>query len=503
MPVKKLNFSFAPINDNPVSLDSGGKFQNGFSHKNGFPTIKFSIPAQDVLLDVGNLYLSGQFLVVDKDGNAYSTNDAGKANYNVNNGSATISQQNCLNKSNWNGVQSVIDKVVVQSKKTQTELQTIINYAPYNALKMGYSYNEDDYRQVPSTRMLCSGRKSGFSDRHYNNTPATGESRLSGNGDKYCGNFFSMKLDIALLNAQMIHLGNDFSGGLLLTLHLSPDANVFHSRFRSINAGTTNADPTGASYILKHIRLEGKYAVPDAQDLQSYNPVLTMNSRVNLMNDIVSSENANSFTPQLQMVKGIVNTFLDEDQQNNYLANTNNFRPPLGIEEYQHAKNNIRYPYDYQVKVEPNAQTTNTIGSDTGAPTPTFGDMPAARQGDAELRLQMNRAMTGGINPSHHSATIELTNENLKQDYDASTATATDQVGNNTFPDLLGIGVDYANNIGQIQNYVNQDYELKVKSGVNTGRATLPAHRRDKIEVQESFLRNFSQIDLRTLQKVQ
>jgi hypothetical protein len=301
----------------------------------------------------------------------------------------------------------------------------------------------------------------------------------------------------------MIHLGNDFAGGLLLTLHLSPDANVFHSRFRTINAGTTNADPTGASYILKHIRLEGKYAVPDAQDLASYNPVLTMNSRVNLMNDIVSSENANSFTPQLQMVKGIVNTFLDEDQQNNYLLNTNNFRPPLAVEEYQHAKNNIRYPYDFQTKVEPNATTTNTIGTDTGVPTPAFGAMPVARQGDAELRLQMNKAMTGGINPSHLSATLRLTNDNLAADYDTATATATLQVGDNTKPDLLGIGVDYANNLGQIQNYVNQDYELKVKSGVNTGRSNLPASRRDKIEVQESFLRNFSQIDLRTLQKVQ
>ena len=63
----------------------------------------------------------------------------------------------------------------------------------------------------------------------------------------------------------------------------------------------------------------------------------------------------------------------------------------------------------------------------------------------------------------------------------------------------------------QLQNYVNQDYELKVKSAVNTGRANfggatlgvLPQTRVNKIVVEESFLRNFSQIDLRTLQKVQ
>ena len=134
MPTKKLNFSLAPINDNPTNVD-GGNITDGYSHKNGFPTIKFSIPAQDVLLDVSNLYLCGQFLVQDADGANVGQAVADVADYDVNNGSATISKINSINTSNWNGVASCIDKVVVQSKKTQTELSTIINYAGYNALK--------------------------------------------------------------------------------------------------------------------------------------------------------------------------------------------------------------------------------------------------------------------------------------------------------------------------------------------------------------------------------
>ena len=106
----------------------------------------------------------------------------------------------------------------------------------------------------------------------------------------------------------------------MITIHLNPDSNVFHSRHRSISvANQANADPTGTSYMLKNVKLEGKLLVPTPQDLKVYNPQLVMNSQTNLMNDLQSSENANTYTPQLQMVSGMVNTFLDDDQQNNYL----------------------------------------------------------------------------------------------------------------------------------------------------------------------------------------
>merc|ERR1712091_34446 len=110
-----------------------------------------------------------------------------------------------------------------------------------------------------------------------------------------------------------------------------------------------------------------------------------MNSRVNLMNDVVSSENCNTYTPQLQMVKGVVNTFLDDNQSNNYLLNQNNFRVPCGLVEYQQAKNNIRFPNDFATKLVPNAQSSSTAGV---AVAPNLTYHPVAIQGDAELRLQ-------------------------------------------------------------------------------------------------------------------
>lgn len=505
MPTKKLNFSLAPINDNPTNV-SGADITDGYSHKNGFPTIKFSIPAQDVLLDVSNLYLCGQMLVQNADGTNItqrSVADGGVANFDVNNNLQTIKRINCINTSNWNGVASCIDKVVIQSKKTQTELSTIINYSGYNALKMGHQNNKEDYQRSPLIRNLAGGESHGFMARHLMMTPnvANVETRATTISDKFIGQFFSIKLDVALLQSQMIHLGNSMAGGLLITLHLSPDAQVFHSRFRNIDPATASADITGVSYILKNIKLEGKYAMPTAEDLKTYNPVVTMNSRVNLMNDVVSSENANTYTPQLQMVKGIINTYLDDNQSNNYKQNANNFRVPCGLVEYQQAKNNIRFPNDFATKLIPNAQSTTTAG----LPVDTDNtDAPAIFQGDSELRLQFGRALLGGRLATHTSANVRLTNKGLQGDYDSDgTATATLQRGDNTNPDLLGVAVDYSNNVGQMQNFMNQDYECKLSCGVNSGRTNLPQTRANRISVQESYIRNFSQIDLRTLQKSQ
>mgnify|MGYP003639572095 CR=1 FL=1 len=498
MPSKKLNFSLSPINDNPVSV-LNTSLSNGFTHKNGFPTIKFSIPAQDLLLDTQSLYLCGQYILLDNAGALVQTALADRATLDANNDS--LAENTKINFSNWNGISSVIDKVVVQSKKTQQELQTIINYSQWNALTMGHSNNSEDYRQSPLIRTLACGTDSGFVNRRINQMPVIVETHIPDIGNKFYGQFFSVKLDVALLKAQMIHLGNEFCGGLLLTLHLTSDAGFFHQRFKKLNVGGNSKaqEIDGCQYVLKNVKLEGKYAIPTSEDLQNYNPVITMNSRVNLMNDIVSSQNSNTYTPQLRQVKGVINTFMDDDQQNNYSQNQTNYRVPVGLIQYQQGKNNVRYPYDFDTKIQPNTESSSVNGVDLNVMK-----FPQSMIGDSELRLQFVRSMMSGAVSSHTSATLGLSNENLVDDYSANVApTVTNSTGGQTKPDLLGIACDYTNGLGQIQNFVNQDYELKVDCGVNTGRASLPTDRSNKVCIQETYIKNFSEIDLRTLQKSQ
>ena len=512
MPVKKLNFSIAPLNDNPATV-SGNNIVNGFGHRNGFPTIKFTIPAQDVLLDTQNLFLSGQLIVNGNDdglvNNTLGTSAANRVAcvtaYNLQNATGTIANVN-LNTSNWNGVSSVIDKVVIQSKKTQAELSSVVNYSMFDALKIGYSNNKDDYKQSPLVRNLASGTNHCSICRHLVNNPDLASVHTSAISSKFYGNFFSFKIDVALLKAQALHLGNSFVGGLIITLHLASDASVFHTRHRkNLVAQQLSSNISNASYLLKNVRLEGKYMMPTKQDLQQYNPNVVLNSRVNLMNDVVSSNNSNVYTPQLSSVKSVVNVFLDDDQQNNFNLNTNNFRNPLGLVGYLHAKNNIRFPYDYQVKAVPNSESL-TENASTGQgvfATQTLSE-PANSIGDCEVRRQFIKSIMGSL-PSYHSATYALTCQALRNDWTASRVNAAAGVssGLNTFPDLMGVGADYMNGIGQTQNYVNQDYELKLDSAINSGTANQPADRSSKIVIQESFLRNFATMNLQSLVKQQ
>lgn len=514
MPVKKLNFSISPLNDNPASTNTlangAASYTNGFSHKNGFPTIKFSIPAQEVLLDTSSLHLSGQFLVRSPDDALVSVASGAKAaGYNTLNGT-TPTFANNLNTSNWNGVASVIDKVVIQSKKTQTELASVINYSLGDALKMGMSANEDDYKQGPLVRNLASGENHGNVCRHLVVTPALADTHLTQLGSKWVGHFFSLKIDVALLQAQALHLGNGYVGGIILTIHLAPDAAVFHTRHRNMDGNQPSAVIAGSSYVLKNLKLEGKYMLPTKQEQKAYNPNVVLNSRVNLMNDIVSTNNSNVYTPQLSAVKSVVNVFLDDDQQNNFNQNSNNFRTPLGLIGYLQAKNNIRFPYDFRTECVPSPEslTESTVATQGTFATNTLATR-AHSVGDSEVRRQFMKSVLGKL-PNHHSAKYSLTCRSLADDWNADVTAGAAGAGGLGFatgplvnPDLMGIGADYTNGIGQSQNYVNQDYELKVDSKVNSGTVQQPVNRSSKIVIQESFLNNFAQMNLQSLVKQQ
>ena len=128
MPLLKKHFSLSPLNDSPVVV-SGNVVQGGFSHKDGFPTIRFSLPAQNTLLETSTLKLVGQFIIKKDDQNVLD-DQVNIVNTNLNNG-ADLEYATAVNIPNWGGIKNVIDKVVIQSKKSQVELTSAINYAQY------------------------------------------------------------------------------------------------------------------------------------------------------------------------------------------------------------------------------------------------------------------------------------------------------------------------------------------------------------------------------------
>ncbi len=512
MVVGLTHFSLPPINENQTSI-SGTKLVGGASFNKGHPHVKFSVPAQDRLLQTSEMYLTGQIVVMNSDG---TTLQLPAANLENNNG-VNLTKQANLNWSNWGGISNVIERVFVQSKKSSVELMTHNNYSMYQNLRAGYANNERDFLVSPLTRMAASGVNGGNTNRRQvcmpnaTNTAGGAFGNLDNFNSPDFGQFFSFKLDTSLLNnSDPLHLGESHLGGLLITIELKNDNGFYFQRFANLGDNQAAASIDGQYYILKNLRLEGRYIIPDAGDQHS--GTVPLAERINLINDVNSSHSANTYTPQLNQVKAFVNEYLDDDQQNNIAQNQDSYRLPLGLKSYTQQKNSVRQPEDFVVNLEPNALTNSTPENQSASNTDTLGvsqidlEHKVAYQGDAELRSRFQRALLDGRQAAHSSATLQLTEASLESDFSVF-GDANNGFYNQTTPDLLGVGLDYTMGLGMTSNFMNQDYTIVLDSGVNSGAsgigAKLPANRREKAELQQTFVRNAASLDCVNLVKSQ
>ncbi len=515
MPIEKNYFSISPLNDNPLQSAGTNGVEGGFSFKESNPIVKFSLPAIEKLLETQSLVLSGQFFFKDSSTNEGFGRSTNYTNLNLDNG-ANMTAETATNLPNHGGVHNVIDKVVIQTKKTNTELVNIHNYSAYSSLREAYTNNDEDYLWgVAPNRSLALGAHANHQNRLMNIIADKASQELKINNNKEIGVHFSIKLDIDMLQSGNIHLGQQYTNGLLLTLHLAPDSAVIHNRFRDTKiASQVGADIRNQMYVLRNLKLEGRYIIPTPQELKAYPPNLMMNSQINLLNDIHADEDNNTYTPQLNSVKAVCNLYLDKDQTNNTNYQQNNYRLPVGMKKIEHKKDNLRFPFTFPLKVQPNFESQVELG--TGSLNDEQMREYENIMGDIELRKHFERALLGGKEAVKSSATLQRTKESLKADYEdratnyhgtgaagGGTAAIADNtgVGSQMFPELLGLGVDYTYGVGNSMAYVNRDYSNTVFSGVNAGNTTLPADRRNKSELVQSFVKYNSVLNLQTLVK--
>ena len=505
MPIQKVNFSIPPLNDSNTTSNTANTpptLTGGFTNTKGNPTIKFSIPAQDRLLNPTQMFLTGQVVHFDSASATYSNNDG----LNESNG-ANISKASNLQIPTWNGLQGLIQKVMIQSKKSPVELMNVNNYALYNAIRTGNSHNEKDYLTSPLSRYCAAGANAKEVNRHSvlcadaTSTASGTMTNLDNFNDEQFGIPFSFRIDTGLMNSAMpLHLGQSHLGGLLLTLHLANENGFYCRAFRDVVTIVNSVD--GSFYRIKNLRLEGRYEVPTPQEVASYPSVIPLQDRANLVNDVTSSVNATTYTPQLSMVRSFINLFLDQNQENNIAQSQSNFRVPLGLENYTQNKNSVRTPEDYVLEAVPSlnvlAPGTNYTNSDLA--------LPIYGQGLAEVRNRFQRAVLDGELAGHTSATIQATSDEMIEEY-ATGASGNDGVGQNAICDLMGIGLDFSNHMGQSSNFVNQDYTLRVKSGVDTSSSKFPSYRSgasgNGFELQQTFVRNTATFNTTNLVKAQ
>lgn len=503
MPIQKKYFSIPPSNDQPLISAGDDSVSGGFSHRQGNPTIRFSVPAQDNLLEVNSLRLVGQFIVKTSNDNKYLGALAADTTHLDSDNGANLSRAVSANIPNFGGIHNVIDKVIVQSKKSNTELSVEENYSMNASLMEAYRNSEEDYNWggVDSTNQsLSQGYNATNSNRRYNLSAGTknGDARDMGLGStasKHIGQHFSIRLNVDMLQGGDLHLGRDFCNGLIIQLKLAPDSAFFNQRFRGIATNQTNAGLDNVMYVLRNVRLEGRYIQPDKNDLANYQAVKLLSSKLNVINDLQADDASIQYTPQLSSVRSFINLFLDDDQTNNVARQQNDFKLPLGLKEAEQSKDNLRFPLSYPVKVVPNVDSRSNANNSID----TLANVQAITHksdlvGDAEVRLHFERALLGKESQKNAMSLARL-DSSLTADYQATIVDADNAAGSNMFPQMLGIGADYGYGVNNAINMVNRDYGLAVKSGVNSGLAKYPAMSNNKSAVVQTYIKHISALD--------
>ena len=177
---------------------------------------------------------------------------------------------------------------------------------------------------------------------------------------------------------------------------------------------------------------------------------------------------------------------------------------PPGLESYQQARNGLRFPYNYETFNKPNTQD-EVVNGTVGVNEKNLY-FPALAYGMAEVRKQFEAALLNGGSPYHTSGSLKTTNTSLSQDIDDAALGANDGKNDNTKADCIGVGADYTLGVGITQNFVNQDYNLTLKSRVNTGDAKISTNRNgagiSNPLLEQSFIRYNSQFDTQNLVKI-
>ena len=283
----------------PTNVPSNGKI----SFKDGHPVIQFMIGASDHLLLGSSIRLCGDFQCF------IST-----ANVGANRGTPPTNADQ-LFADPKTGIYGTIDQLVV---KNVGQFSTIEHIRSYNRMMASY---------IPATSSVtdCLGHF-GETSLTMPNVRGMKESvvNYSGNnaGVDVRKNAFSCHLPCGMFNGQQpIFLGRNGVNGIILELHLAPDANFF---YQGDNALDTSAIQD-AYYEFSNLKLTAELVEPDAATLSSLNSAggstYTYNSISSYYTSVNSALSVINFNLGLRNVLGGWMNFLPAVNINNWRFN--------------------------------------------------------------------------------------------------------------------------------------------------------------------------------------
>ncbi len=329
------------------------------SFAGGFPTLSFTIPAQNGILDPRSIRINGQLMVFqrrDLNGVAVPVYDNSAAVAGSADGAGSrITMDNRL------GIYAMWDQLVIRHDKSKQICENIQNYNRYMSQYLGLTSSVQDLTgHMNESSLIQPNAEAMF----FNVVSNGADVAASPYGQK--PKSFSCYLPCGfLMSGQSVNLMENAFGGLTIEIHLSPDSNCLFSQNGAVNA--ENAD---AFYQLSKLSLSCEVHDIPAEEMASLASQTTGEHEFNTITSLYTT--INSTNAQIQYSLGLrylqsafvnfvpaanINTL-----SNNGLALTqisNDGGGLVNVKSVQFLKGGSNYPLDFTIR--DTSQTTGNV----------------------------------------------------------------------------------------------------------------------------------------------
>ena len=341
------------------------------SFAGGNPVLQFIVGSQDRMLLGNSVRFVGKFFT------------------RLKSGSMNSSDVSPLAMDEKLGIYSTIETLTIKSQRTGQTLETIRHY---NRFLSSY---------LPVTTSAQDGIGHQYeTNLSLPNYAAQQQAVVQIPSASTTGNSFCVSLPCGLFNGQNpIPLMEDMVGGLLIELHLAPDANVFHSDT------TSSASISESFYEFSDVSLCAELVSPDPEQMDrisstgtfEYNSLATYYQTINSGNGILN------FQLGLSRVLGVFCNMIPAAHINNLvhkglatLYPVNSDATPAQIQELFFTRNGEKIPLSYNIDTLQRTDANN----DTMDSQVAFQYMNAV-----EKFAQLNRTSLGPVNTRYSDAT--------------------------------------------------------------------------------------------------
>lgn len=344
---------FVQVRANNVASDQT------LSFKKGFPTISFTIPAQQGILDPRSIRINGELMVYKSIVNTISQPSYdGDAN--------RVTMDNRL------GIYAMWDQLVIRHDKSKQICENIQNYNRYMSQYLGLTSSIQDLTGHMNQSTLIQPN----ADAMYFNVVSSGADPGAAGNPQQRPKQFSCYLPCGfLMSGQSINLMENSFGGVTIELHLSPDNNCL---FTNTGAAGVGGD---AFYELSKMSLSCEvHDVPmeEVSRLQSQTTgELEFNTITSLYTTINSTNAQIQYSLGLRYLQSAFLNFVPADHINNISENglaltqlSQSDSTLVNVKQIQFLKGGVNYPADFTINDV--SQTTGNSAVATAGGTASF-----------------------------------------------------------------------------------------------------------------------------------